>query len=69
MTSTKNIEYLCPQCGHVNGISKEEIKDMYQEQYAACEQCHSRLELVPACGIGDQINLIVSVAPPDLPER
>ncbi len=69
MTSTNNLEYLCPRCGHVNGISQEEIKDMYQEQYAACSNCHSQLELVPACGIGDQINLVVSVAAPDLPQR
>lgn len=69
MTSTNNIEYLCPHCGHVNGISPEEIKDMYQEQYAACCNCQRQLELVPACGIGDQINLVVSVVPPDLPSR
>lgn len=69
MTSTNHLEYLCPQCGDVNGIAQEEIKDMYQEQYAACANCHSQLELVPACGIGDQINLVVSVATPDLPPR
>ena len=62
-------EYLCPKCNHVNSLEHEGIRDMYQEQYTLCENCETNLEIVPADGIGDQINLIVSLAITDTVPR
>jgi|TARA_Y100001936_G_scaffold209266_1_gene215309 Na+-translocating ferredoxin:NAD+ oxidoreductase RnfC subunit len=35
---------------------------MYKEQREPCQQCHQMLEIIPANGVNDQINLIVSEA-------
>ncbi|MCU7554591.1 hypothetical protein OCL06_08265 [Alteromonas sp. ASW11-19] len=69
MTAKRDLEYLCPHCGHVNAIAEHAVRDMYKEQYTECVHCRQQLEIVPACGIGDQINLVVSVAAQDTPQR
>ena len=69
MSASQQHEYLCPQCSHINALEHNEIRNMYKEQTATCEQCGAMLEIVPALGIGDQINLVVSIAPPDSPKR
>lgn len=42
---------------------------MYIEQQVACEKCSTVVEVVPADGIGEQINLIVSLSSSELPIR
>lgn len=56
------LEFRCPLCGHVNAISVDTLKDMYKEQREPCQQCNQMLEIIPANGVNDQINLIVSEA-------
>lgn len=60
-TSTEH-EYLCPHCGAENSLSDYEIRNMYSPQIAHCDNCKCKLEIVPADGIGDNINLVVSEA-------
>ncbi len=54
------LEYRCPSCGGINTLPKESVVDMYKEQLESCKQCNKRLEIIPANGINDRINLIVS---------
>ncbi|MBU2980154.1 hypothetical protein [Alteromonas sp. C1M14] len=69
MNASYEHEYLCPHCGHLNVTEVETEKDMYREKYATCSQCDVKLEIVPAEGIEDRINLIVSVAFTDAVSR
>ncbi len=69
MTAKPDLEYLCPHCGHINTIADHVVRDTYKEQYTACAHCRRQLEIVPACGIGETINLVVSVAAQDTPPR
>jgi len=62
METALNHEYLCPHCGTVNALSHFEIRNMYTPQYADCHHCKTKLEIVPADGIGNNINLVVSEA-------
>ncbi|MEW9798558.1 hypothetical protein [Alteromonas sp. CYL-A6] len=65
MNAIEPLEYLCPHCGQINLIYSTQLKDMYQEHLVHCSQCSTRLALVPATGMNDDINLIVSVADED----
>ncbi|QJR81400.1 hypothetical protein CA267_011735 [Alteromonas pelagimontana] len=65
MNANEQHEYMCPHCNHINEIEHDCIRNMYKEQYTKCSECGANLEIVPADGIGDQINLVVSVAAPD----
>lgn len=57
---SKQLEYLCPQCGSVNSLFKHEIKSMFREQIQHCCGCNASLEVIPTNGFGEQINLIVA---------
>lgn len=65
---SSQLEYLCPHCSCINTIEKNLLVDMYQEQSTVCSQCQTTLEVVPANGLDDDINLIVTVAD-DVPMR
>lgn len=60
MQSQSFLEYRCPGCGAINKLARESVIDMYKEQLESCKHCHKILEIIPANGINDQINLIVS---------
>ncbi len=62
-------EYMCPHCGHINSISQHALRNKYTEQYANCDKCKTGLELVPADGINEQINLVVSELPQESLQR
>lgn len=66
MQAATEHEYLCPHCGHINVLQHHELRDKCTEQYAKCDNCAVMLEIVPADGIDDQINLIVTEAPQEL---
>ncbi len=66
MNATHEQEYLCPHCSHINALELDTHREMYREKYTQCAKCGSRLEVVPADGIGEKINLIVSLASSDL---
>ncbi|MBT81738.1 MAG: hypothetical protein CL587_15255 [Alteromonadaceae bacterium] len=65
MNATLEQEYLCPHCSHINAIEL----DTHREMYTTCDKCGSHLEVVPADGIGEKINLIVSLASSDIALR
>lgn len=69
MSANPNLEYLCPNCGHINELAVDEIKNMYSEQSAYCSQCRTLLSIVPADGMNDDINLVVTEVLPDKPPR
>ena len=69
MNATHEQEYLCPHCGHINALQLDTLREMYQEKYTQCAKCDSRLEIVPADGIGEKINLIVSLASSEIAYR
>ncbi|MEG3767028.1 hypothetical protein [Alteromonas sp. 14N.309.X.WAT.G.H12] len=69
MNASYEHEYLCPHCSHINVIEIETEKDMYREKYIACPRCGVKLEIVPAEGIEDRINLVVTVAYTDAASR
>lgn len=69
MNSSETLEFLCPYCNQVNAIREEAIKDMYKEQFAVCNHCQTKLEIIPADGIGESINLVVSLALPEFQAR
>lgn len=69
MNATQEQEYLCPHCSHINALKLNSHHDMYREQYTQCAKCDSRLEVVPADGIGEKINLVVSLVASELPIR
>lgn len=68
MNASTSLEYLCPNCSCINRLERNLVVNMYDEQTAYCSQCRTKLEIVPACGLDDAINLIVSVAE-DAPMR
>lgn len=68
MNASTPLEYLCPNCSCINLLERDLVVDMYNEQTAYCAQCRTKLEIVPANGLDDAINLIVSVAE-DAPMR
>lgn len=65
MATATEHEYMCPHCGHINAIAHHELRNKYTEQYAKCDKCHTGLEIVPADGINEQVNLVVSEIPQD----
>lgn len=65
MNATHEQEFLCPHCSHINAMELDTVKEMYREQYTTCSSCGANLEVVPADGIGEKINLIVSLAATD----
>lgn len=62
MQSSSLHEYMCPHCGYINAIAGSEICNMYSAQYANCYNCDIKLEIVPADGMNDMINLVISEA-------
>ncbi|WP_232364482.1 hypothetical protein [Salinimonas lutimaris] len=62
MQSSSLHEYMCPQCGYINAIAGSEICNMYLAQYANCYSCDTKLEIVPADGMNEMINLVISEA-------
>ena len=62
MNATTQLEYLCPNCTSINLLERELVVDMHSEQTAYCSQCSTKLEIVPANGLENAINLIVSIA-------
>ena len=62
MQSSSLHEYMCPHCGYINALAGSEICNMYSEQYANCYSCETKLEIVPADGMNDIINLVISEA-------
>ena len=69
MNASLEQEYLCPHCSHINALKLDTHHEMYREKYTHCVKCDSRLEVVPADGIGEKINLVVSLASSDLALR
>ena len=69
MNATLEQEYLCPHCSHINAIELDKHREMYHEMYTTCDKCGSHLEVGPADGIGEKINLIVSLASSDIALR
>ena len=69
MNGSETLEYLCPHCNHVNSIRHDAIRDMYKEQFTHCDSCQTKLEIIPADGINESINLVVSLALPDVQSR
>lgn len=55
-------EYMCPHCGYINAIAGSEICNMYSAQYTNCYSCDTKLEIVPADGMNNMINLVISEA-------
>ncbi len=68
MNASSQLEYLCPNCSCINLLERKQVTDNYHEQTTYCSQCRTKLEVVPANGLDDSINLIVSIAE-DLPMR
>ncbi len=62
MNASSHHEYMCPQCHHINSFPETALRNMYKEQLTTCEKCGCKLEVTPADGIGDKINLVVSIA-------
>jgi hypothetical protein len=60
-------EYLCPSCGNINSITQDEALDFYTEHAKLCAYCGQGLEVTPANGINNQINIVVALALPPLP--
>ncbi|MBU3023571.1 hypothetical protein [Aestuariibacter sp. A3R04] len=69
MNATRQQEFLCPHCSHINTLEINPAKEMYIERQVACSRCNTVVEVVPADGIGEQINLIVSVTSSEMPIR
>lgn len=63
MVAKASLEFMCPHCGHINAMASPEIKDMYKETLTQCANCNQPMEVIPAFGFGDEINLIVTQAP------
>ncbi|MCW8090743.1 hypothetical protein [Alteromonas sp. ASW11-130] len=62
MNASSHHEYMCPQCNHINTFPERALRNMYKEQMTICEKCGCQLEVTPADGINNQINLVVSIA-------
>ncbi|NMH60949.1 hypothetical protein [Alteromonas ponticola] len=62
MSSSSHHEYMCPQCNHINALPDRALRNMYKEQLTTCEKCGCKLEVTPADGINNQINIVVAIA-------
>lgn len=63
-SSSQRHEYMCPECGHINQVSPEQVVDKYTEQLVHCQSCKRPLEMMVADGVDNQLNLVVTTVFP-----
>jgi len=52
-------EFLCPHCGGLNTFTTCENSAL-KEELVSCAHCKKPINVIPAAGIDDSVNLIVS---------
>ena len=61
-------DFLCPHCAGVNTLTVNQA-DCMKEQSVCCEHCRQIVNITPATGLDDAVNLVISERAEEIASR